>query len=133
MESSAPTALLTHKQSRKTDSLPIRYSPRNCFHRWRMDSQPKQSLVTHKQSRKTESLPTQKHPSKLFSHVTNRFVSTHSPCGLINSQGKLTRFRFGYTPETAFTGGEWIRQPKQPLVTHKQSRKTKSLPTQKEP
>jgi hypothetical protein len=36
-------------------------------------------------------------------------------------------------PETPFTGGEWIRQPKQPLVTHKQSRKTKSLPTQKEP
>jgi hypothetical protein len=40
-------------------------------------SQPTQPLVTHKQSRKTESLPTQKEPSKLFSHVTNGFVS---PC-----------------------------------------------------
>jgi len=28
------------------------------------------------------------------------------------------------SPETAFTGDEWIRQPKQPLLTHKQSRKT---------
>jgi hypothetical protein len=28
------------------------------------------------------------------------------------------------SPEIAFTGDEWIRQPKQPLLTHKQSRKT---------
>jgi len=41
--------------------------------------QPKQPLVTHKQSRKTESLPPQRLPSKLFSHVTNGFVSPHSP------------------------------------------------------
>jgi hypothetical protein len=34
-------------------------------------------------------------------------------------------------PENAFKGDEWIRQPTQPLLTHKQSRKTKSLPTQK--
>jgi hypothetical protein len=36
-------------------------------------------------------------------------------------------------PETPFTGDEWIRQPQQPVVTHKQSRKTESLPTQKSP
>jgi hypothetical protein len=36
-------------------------------------------------------------------------------------------------PETAFTGDEWIRQPPQPLLTHKQSRKTDSLPIQIEP
>jgi hypothetical protein len=36
-------------------------------------------------------------------------------------------------PDSPFAGGEWIRQPKQPMVTHKQSRKTESLPTQKRP
>jgi hypothetical protein len=36
-------------------------------------------------------------------------------------------------PETSFTGGERIWQPKQPLVTHKHSRKTVSLPPQKLP
>jgi len=35
--------------------------------------------------------------------------------------------------ETLFTGDEWIRQHSQPLLTHKLSRKTESLPTQKEP
>jgi len=34
-------------------------------------------------------------------------------------------------PEAAFTGDEWIRQPTQPLLTHKDSRKTESLTTQK--
>jgi hypothetical protein len=33
-------------------------------------------------------------------------------------------------PETAFTGDELIRQPPQPLLTHKQSRKNDSLPIQ---
>jgi hypothetical protein len=98
-----------------------------------MDSAPKQPLVTHKQSRKTTSLPTQKQPSKLFSHVTNGFISPHSPCSLINSQGNRLVAHSDIAPETAFTGGEWIRQPQQSLVTHKQSGKTKSLPTQKEP
>jgi hypothetical protein len=36
-------------------------------------------------------------------------------------------------PETPFTGDECIRQPTQPLLTHKQSRKTESLPTPKKP
>jgi len=63
----------------------------------------------------------------------NGFVSPHSTCSLINSQGKLLAAHSGIAPETAFTGGEWIQRPKQPLVTHKQSRKTDSLPTQKQP
>jgi hypothetical protein len=41
--------------------------------------QPKQPHVTHKQSTKKELLPPQKLPSKLFSHVTNGFVSPHNP------------------------------------------------------
>jgi len=44
-----------------------------------MESAAQTALVTHKQSRKTASLPTQKQPSKLFSHVTNGFVSPDSP------------------------------------------------------
>jgi hypothetical protein len=43
----------------------------------------------------------------------------------------MTRSELKIAPETSFTGDEWIRQPKQPLLTHKQSRKTKSLPSQK--
>jgi hypothetical protein len=35
--------------------------------------------------------------------------------------------------ETPFTGDECIHQPTQPLLTHKQSRKTESLPTLKKP
>jgi len=53
--------LLTHKQSRETESLPTPTKPSKLFFigdEW--IRQPKQPLVTHKQSRKTESLPTQK-------------------------------------------------------------------------
>jgi len=35
--------------------------------------------------------------------------------------------------ETLFIGDEWIRQSPQPLLTHKQSRKTDWLPSQKWP
>jgi hypothetical protein len=42
-----------------------------------MDSAAQTAQVTHKHSRKTESLPYKKQPLKLFSHVTNGFVS---PC-----------------------------------------------------
>jgi len=41
--------------------------------------QPTQPLLTHEQSRETESLPTPTKPSKLFSEVTNEFVSPYSP------------------------------------------------------
>ena len=34
-------------------------------------------------------------------------------------------------PETTFRGDAWIGQPTQPLLTQNESRKTKSLPTQK--
>jgi hypothetical protein len=34
-------------------------------------------------------------------------------------------------PESAFAGDEWIRQATQPLLTHKQLRKTDLLPSQK--
>jgi hypothetical protein len=36
-------------------------------------------------------------------------------------------------PETPFTGDKCIRQPTQPLLTHKQSRETESLPTPTKP
>jgi len=35
--------------------------------------------------------------------------------------------------KTPFTGDECIRQPTQHLLTHKESRKTESLPTPKKP
>ena len=96
-----------------------------------MDSSPTQPLCTHKQSRKIESMRTEKEPPKLLSQVTNGFVSPHWPYRLINIQGKLSRCLHKNRPQSAFSGDEWIRQPPQPLLTHKESRKTESLPTKK--
>ena len=96
-----------------------------------MNPSPTQPLCTHKQSRKIESMRTQKEPPKLLPHVTNEFVSPHCHCHLINSQGKQSRCLHRNRPQSAFSGDEWIRQPPQPLLTHKESRKTESLPTKK--
>jgi acyl-CoA synthetase (AMP-forming)/AMP-acid ligase II len=130
--------MLTHKQSRKTESLPkskiapetafrgdewirhphspfvlinsqgklsrceLRKSPETTFTGDEWIRQPTLPLSAHKQSRKTESLPTQKKTLKLLSQVTNGFVSPHSPCVLINSQGKLSRCPLRNSPRKYF-------------------------------
>jgi len=75
---------------------------------------------------------TQKESPKLLSQVTNGFLSPRCLYGLLHIQGKLSRCPLRNRPECAFSGDEGIRQPTQPLWTHKQSRKSESMRTQKE-
>ena len=96
-----------------------------------MDSSADAAPVDSETIEKTESLPSQKSSLKMFPEVTRGFFSAHSSYRLINSQGKLSRRPVRNSPRAAFTGDEWIRQPTLPLLTHKQSRKTESLTTQK--
>jgi hypothetical protein len=88
-------------------------------------------LFTQKESRKTESLLTHKSPLKMFPELTYGFISAHYPFDTERVQENWVDAHTEIALETAFTGDEWIRQPTQPLLTQKQSRKTESLPTQK--
>jgi len=63
--------------------------------------------------------------------VTNWFGSPHSTCWHTKSQGKLSRCPIRYHYWNFSIADPWIRQPTSPLLTHKQSRKTESLSTQK--
>jgi hypothetical protein len=80
----------------KLSRCPLKNSPRNCLHKWRMDSSAHTAPVD----------------STTFKE---NWVATLSEVAL----------------QTPFSGAECIRQPTQPLLTHKQSRKIQSLPFQK--
>jgi hypothetical protein len=88
-------------------------------------------LFTQKESRKTESLPTQKSSLKMFPQLTHGFISAHYPLTQKESRETESLPHTEIALETAFTGHKWIRQPTQPLLTQKQSRKTRSLDSQK--
>jgi hypothetical protein len=88
-------------------------------------------LFTQKESRKTESLPTQKSSLKMFPQLTHGFISAQYPLTQKESRTTESLPHIEIALESAFTGHEWIRQPTQHLLTHKQSRKTESLSTHK--
>jgi hypothetical protein len=88
-------------------------------------------LFTQKESRKTESLPTQKSSLKMFPQLTHGFISAQYPLTQKESRTTKSLPHIEIALESAFTGHEWIRQPTQHLLTHKQSRKTESLSTHK--
>ena len=83
--------LLTHKQSRKTESPSSqKLAPETVSCDDTRNPQCKQHLLTQKMSRKTESLTTQKSSPKLFSEITQGILNAHSTCWLRKSQGKLS-------------------------------------------
>jgi hypothetical protein len=67
----------------------------------------------------------------MFPELMHGFISAHYPFDTERFQENLVAAHTERALETAFIGDEWIRQPTQPPLTQKQSRKTESLPTHK--
>ena len=82
-------------------------------------------LFTQKESRKTESLPTHKSSLKMFPELMHGFISAHYPFDTEGVKENGVAAHSEIAPESAFKGDAWISQRTQPLLTQKQSRKTK--------
>jgi hypothetical protein len=124
--------LLTQKTSRKTESLTNQKSSRKLFPEMTEGILSSHNTCWLRKSRKKiELLTTQKSSRKLFPEMTEGILRSHNTCWQRKRQGKLSRWPLKNSPRNCCHRWWMIRQPTQPLLTHKQSRKTEALPTHK--
>jgi len=132
MDLSALTAPIDSKRDKESGvTTHSEIAPETCFIGDEWIRQPTQPLLTQKESRKTESFPTQKSFPKLFQSWPMDSSAHTAPVDSKTIKENWVAAHSEIIIEIVSRADPWIYQCPQPLLTHKQSRKTESLPTQK--
>jgi len=87
---SAHSPCWLRKKQGKRSHYPLKNSPRNFFHRWQIDSSAHTAPVDIERIKENWIVAHSEIISETFLELTHGFVSQHSPCWLINSEGKLS-------------------------------------------